>query len=114
LTHNDETAIGVIGALREAGLQVPEDVSVAGFDGLEIGAYFSPSLTTVEVPLHNIGARAATLLLDQIEKFPASSGVAPDTIPSVLPCELQARESTAPPATVPPAKKTRVVSKRRA
>lgn len=67
LAHNDETAIGVIEALRAAGRQVPDDVSVAGFDGLDIGVYFTPRLSTVRLPLHEIGARAVTVLLEQLE-----------------------------------------------
>ena len=66
LAHNDETAIGVIEALQEAGIRVPEDVSVAGFDGLDIAEYFRPRLTTVEVPLEEIGAKGARLLLEQV------------------------------------------------
>jgi DNA-binding LacI/PurR family transcriptional regulator len=67
LTQNDDVAIGVIGALREAGLQVPRDVSVVGFDGAGIDAHFAPRLTTVEVPLEEIGARGTQLLLQRIE-----------------------------------------------
>lgn len=96
LAHNDETAIGAIGAIREKGLSVPDDLSVAGFDGLEIGAYFSPSLTTMEVPLREIGARAAALLIEEIEG--AGAGASADRATVTLPCVLQARGSTAPPA----------------
>lgn len=66
LTQNDDTAIGVVRALNKAGLRVPEDVSVAGFDSTEIGRYFVPPLTSVEVPLREIGATAMDLLLRQI------------------------------------------------
>jgi GntR family transcriptional regulator of arabinose operon len=66
LALNDEVAIGVIEALRGAGLKVPEDVSVVGFDGTEIAEYYQPRLTTVEVPLREIGAHSARLLLDRI------------------------------------------------
>lgn len=94
LAHNDETAIGVIGALREHALRVPEDISVTGFDGLEIGAYFSPSLTTAQVPLHEIGAHAARLLLHKLGS--AKEFSSEETAGSaVLPCVLKARGSTA-------------------
>lgn len=99
LAHNDETAIGAIGALREGGLDVPEDVSVAGFDGLEIGAYFSPGLTTMQVPLREIGARAATLLIREIDQATAGAEVRYEG--ALLPCVLQARASTAPPTKTP-------------
>jgi len=66
LAHNDEAAIGAIEVLQAAGFRVPEDVSVVGFDGLDIADYFRPRLTTVEVPLEEIGAKGARLLLDQV------------------------------------------------
>ena len=67
LAHNDYVAIGVMDALREAGLRVPDDIAVVGFDGLEVGQFVSPRLTTVEVPLHEIGAQAVEMLCAQIE-----------------------------------------------
>jgi DNA-binding LacI/PurR family transcriptional regulator len=63
LTQNDETAIGVIEALEEAGIRVPQDVSVIGFDGTPASTFFRPRLTTVEVPLEEIGMAGARLLL---------------------------------------------------
>ena len=67
LVHNDEVAIGAMTALREAKIRVPQDVSVVGFDGLPIGEFLSPRLTTVGIPLREIGARAVEKLLQQIE-----------------------------------------------
>ena len=72
LAHNDELAVGVIEAMQASGIRVPEDVSVVGFDGLEIAEYFRPRLTTVEVPLEEIGAQGARLLLEQI-RLPLSA-----------------------------------------
>jgi GntR family transcriptional regulator of arabinose operon len=66
MAHNDDTAIGAIEALQEAGFRVPEQISVTGFDGTEIGKRFYPSLMSVEVPLEEIGATAMDLLLRQI------------------------------------------------
>jgi DNA-binding LacI/PurR family transcriptional regulator len=66
MTQNDDTAIGVMNALSQAGLSVPEQVSVAGFDGTDIGRYFLPSITSVEVPLREIAATAMELLLRQV------------------------------------------------
>lgn len=74
LAHNDETAIGVVDALRARGKRVPEDVSVTGFDGLDIGTYFAPRLTTVRLPLHEIGARAVELLIKQLNSGEISEG----------------------------------------
>jgi LacI family transcriptional regulator len=64
---NDIAAIGAIWALREAGLRVPEDVSVVGFDDIPGAAYANPSLTTVRQPLVRMGQIAAKTLVDQIE-----------------------------------------------
>ena len=82
MTQNDDTAIGVIRALGEAGWRVPEQVSVTGFDGTEMGRYFQPKLTSVEVPLREIGATALELLLRQIngEKIRASTVVLPTQV----------------------------------
>ena len=67
VAQNDECAIGIIEALHEAGLRVPEDVSVVGFDGTELARHFRPRLTTMEVPLHEIGARGARWLIEQMQ-----------------------------------------------
>lgn len=92
MVHNDEAAIGAIEALEEAGLRVPQDVSVVGFDGTELCEYSRPCLTSVEVPLHEIGRSATEMLLQQIE-----DGVGqPEHI--TLPTRVCIRESTAPPA----------------
>ena len=52
--HNDETAIGALRAASEAGIRVPEQLAVAGFDNIEAGRYFTPALTTVEQPRREI------------------------------------------------------------
>ncbi len=70
LAQNDRAAMGIVQALQRAGLSVPGDISVIGFDGTEECEVCSPRLTTVEVPLEAIGARAVGLLLDNIERKP--------------------------------------------
>jgi LacI family transcriptional regulator len=65
--YNDISAIGSIRALQEAGLRVPEDVSVVGFDDIQIAVHHIPSLTTVRQPLRKMGELAARTLLSQIE-----------------------------------------------
>jgi DNA-binding LacI/PurR family transcriptional regulator len=65
--YNDISAIGSIRALQEAGLRVPEDVSVVGFDDIQIAVHHIPSLTTVRQPLRKMGELAARTLLNQIE-----------------------------------------------
>jgi LacI family transcriptional regulator len=95
LVENDQTAIGSIAAFREAGLNVPNDVSIIGFDGTEISEYAHPTLTTVEVPLHEIGRRGVKELLHclQAEHIPE---VAPRS-PILMPTQLRVRASTAAP-----------------
>jgi len=65
-TFNDISAIGAIHALREAGYQVPEDVSVVGFDDIQSAAFQNPALTTVRQPLREMGLIAAETLLRRI------------------------------------------------
>ena len=91
LAQNDETAVGAIGALRAAGLEVPRQVSVVGFDDTSLAQHFSPSLTSVRVPLHEIGALSTRLLIHQIQQGRGEN----QTV--VLPARLQVRDSTAPP-----------------
>jgi len=64
--YNDISAIGSIYAFSEAGLRVPDDISVVGFDDIQSAAYITPSLTTVRQPLLKMGEIAARALLDRI------------------------------------------------
>jgi DNA-binding LacI/PurR family transcriptional regulator len=87
--YNDISAMGAIRALREAGLRVPEDVSVMGFDDISGAAFHVPTLTTVRQPLNRMGEVAAECLLERLEarrEFPAEIAIEP---------ELVVRESTA-------------------
>jgi len=88
---NDISAIGAVRALCDAGLRVPEDVSVIGFDDIITAAYGQPSLTTVKQPLQEMGAAAAQALLDRIaepsKEWPAEIVMEP---------QLIVRESTGP------------------
>lgn len=65
--YNDISAIGSIRAFQEAGLRVPEDISVVGFDDIRIAEQNKPSLTTVRQPLQKMGEIAARTLLNRIE-----------------------------------------------
>jgi LacI family transcriptional regulator len=88
---NDLIALGVLSALREARLRCPQDVSVVGFDDIEVAELTDPSLTTVFQPGYQMGARGAALLLKRM-KSPH------DAVQSiVLPTELKVRHSVAPP-----------------
>jgi len=92
LTQNDDTAMGAIQALREAHLDVPGDVSVIGFDGTELSAFFSPPLTTVEVPLREISRIGTEMLLRKVEN-PARD-VSPRNEAILVPTKLVVRDST--------------------
>ena len=94
---NDLMAAGVLAAAKEMGRRVPEDLSVIGFDDLPFAADLSPALTTVRLPLHEMGERAMELLLlakpdapeeDQDEDRPVTQTVH-------VPTELVIRSSTA-------------------
>ena len=63
---NDVMAVGAMTALREAGLRVPDDVAVAGFDDIPQARDVTPALTTVGLPLDRLGAEAAALVLDDV------------------------------------------------
>ena len=63
---NDSMAIGVLSALRESGVQVPDEMAVAGFDDILLARYLDPSLSSVHVPICELGARAVELLLNGI------------------------------------------------
>jgi LacI family transcriptional regulator len=63
---NDQMAIGAIQELRAAGLRVPADISVTGFDDVYLGAMLTPPLTTVHQPMRLLGERACSLLLERI------------------------------------------------
>ena len=89
---NNFIAFGAIRALREAGLGIPEDMSMVVFDDLPPGWVLDPFLTVVSQPAYEIGTRAAELLLERL------TGEAPEGPRSiVLPSELIVRRSTAPP-----------------
>jgi DNA-binding LacI/PurR family transcriptional regulator len=87
---NDIAAIGAIRALKDAGLNVPGDVSVVGFDDIQSAAFAMPSLTTVRQPLAEMGKRGAQVLLERIANRNAAL---PAEI--VMEPEFVVRESTA-------------------
>lgn len=64
---NDMMAIGAIGAIREKGLKVPQDIAVVGFDDIQVSSYFKPTLSTVRPSLEDIGDKAIDLLVKIIE-----------------------------------------------
>lgn len=63
---SDTMALGAIRAIRDRGLRVPEDISVVGFDGIELGSYMSPKLTTIRQDREIIAKRSVEILLEHI------------------------------------------------
>lgn len=91
---NDVTAVGVIKALTQSGLRVPEDVSVTGFDKTQLGEFISPPLTTVDIHRDLLGRMAADALHE------LSSSPEPRGKEYLLPADLIVRSSTGPAADV--------------
>ncbi len=65
---SDTVAMGVIRALNDLGRRVPEDVSVVGYDGIEMGRFFIPRLTTVVQPIHDIARESVAMLMGMLER----------------------------------------------
>lgn len=86
---SDEMALGLMGGLKRAGLDVPRDISVVGFDNIDLSRYCVPRLTSVRQYRSRIGSYAAELLLDERRQY------APQPRTHILPTELVVRESTA-------------------
>jgi LacI family transcriptional regulator len=92
VSANDQMAIGILKALASAGIRVPEDVAVTGFDDIFPGSLCDPPLTTVHQPMRLLGERACARLLDRI----ANPGLPPTV--ELLPTELVLRSSCGCPA----------------
>ena len=89
---NNFISIGVLKALRDAGLHVPEDVSVVGFDDLPASMIIDPFLTVASQPAYEMGSKATELLLGRI-----SGQLAEEVHELILPTEMITRHSSAPP-----------------
>ncbi len=85
--HSDMIAIGAMKSIKEAGYRIPDDFSIVGFDGLEIGSYMTPNLTTVRQDSYLMGDKAANILSNMMDN--PEKKVSPLT----LPVELVIRES---------------------
>lgn len=88
---NDEMAIGAMKGLKSKGLKLPEDISITGFDDLEVSRYCDPPLTTVSQPAEKLGEKSAELLFQLIDEQQ------PTQTEFVLPIEFVIRQSTAIP-----------------
>ncbi|SMB90544.1 transcriptional regulator, LacI family [Thermanaeromonas toyohensis ToBE] len=87
LVHNDLMAVGAIKALADRGLVIPRDVAVIGFDDIPLASYVTPGLTTVRIPVYELGATAMRLLRDLLVGQPV-----PEV--TILPVDLVVRGST--------------------
>ncbi len=87
---NDYLATGALIEARASGLRVPDDISITGFDDVELAAHMDPPLTTMRVPSRAMGETVAHYVVDSIEHGGAD-------LPAPLPAELMVRGSTAPP-----------------
>ena len=91
-TANDEMAMGFIRTVKDAGLHVPADVSVVGFDDIEFARYFDPALTTMHQPRAELGRLAAESILARM------AGTSHGPLRTRLKCTLMVRDSAAEPA----------------
>lgn len=91
---NDSAAVGALEAARDAGVRVPHELSIVGFDDISLASMVTPALTTIRQPLTEISAHATRLLI----KLLAGEDVPPTTV--LYTPELVVRGSTAPPSTV--------------
>lgn len=87
--RNDFTALGAVSAIKQAGLRIPQDVAIVGFDDVPLAEHTSPPLSTVRQPTRDQGRTAAEFLLRRIE-----AADSPAREERILPCELVVREST--------------------
>ncbi|MEV0793178.1 LacI family DNA-binding transcriptional regulator [Kribbella sp. NPDC050459] len=91
VAFNDKAAVGALQAARERGLSVPGDVSIAGFDDLDLSRATTPQLTTVRQPLQEMGRMAVSLLIRLLDRH------ALEALHVELATTLTPRASTAPP-----------------
>ena len=90
---NDLSALGALSALHDRGLQVPESIALTGFDDVPSARFANPPLTTVHVPIRDLGVRAISRLIQRVK----SDGRQKETIEN-LPVELVVRASSSQPA----------------
>ena len=91
LCYNDLTAVGAMGAARQAGLRVPDDLSIMGYDDIAQASYVVPALTTIRQRMSEMGSRAAGMALRLLDGEQAVEDI-------LVPVELVERESCAAPA----------------
>ncbi|HEY3269497.1 MAG TPA: LacI family DNA-binding transcriptional regulator [Armatimonadota bacterium] len=73
---NDDSAIGAMSAAKRAGLRIPDDLAVVGFDDISVAQYVEPALTTVHQPIYRMGYRAAEMLIGRLQANEGRNGAA--------------------------------------
>jgi LacI family repressor for deo operon, udp, cdd, tsx, nupC, and nupG len=91
---SDQVAFGLISTLTAGGLHVPDDISVVGFDDIELSEYYVPALTTIRQDRRALGTEAVSLLLNRIDGGEDRASCPPD--PVIVDVELVVRDSAAP------------------
>lgn len=86
--HSDVMALGALSQAKRQGLKIPEDLSIIGFDNIDLTQFCDPPLTTIAQPRYEIGREAMLLLLDQMQGQHVGSGS------RLMDCELIIRGST--------------------
>ena len=89
---NDQMALGVIQVAHQSGIRIPQDLAVAGFDGIPESGFYWPPLTTVIQDQHELGCASVQLLVGMINDYRAEKDVKPRTI--TLKTEIVIRESS--------------------
>ncbi|MBN1267050.1 MAG: LacI family DNA-binding transcriptional regulator [Anaerolineales bacterium] len=92
---NDLMALGFLWEARSQGLRIPEDFSLLGLDNIPLASQITPGLSTIALPIHQIGRQAMETLLAMINNQPPTT--TDPSEPALIPTELILRESTAPP-----------------
>ena len=87
---NDETALGLMRGLHEQGVRVPDDISVLGYDDIDLDEYVVPKLTTIHQPVVTMGQQATELLINRVQNQRQPAQMVD------LPVVLKQRESTGP------------------
>jgi DNA-binding LacI/PurR family transcriptional regulator len=95
--YDDMVALGAYQAIQSAGLVIPRDISVTGFDDQFFAGFLHPPLTTVRQPMHLLGQRALELCLELLSA--SNDEAASGTTQIIIPGELVVRSSTASPST---------------
>jgi LacI family transcriptional regulator len=93
---NDDMAAGALAAAHGAGIKIPGQLSVAGFDDTPVATTVWPELTTVHQPIAEMAARSVDILADQVRRIRAGESTEP--VQEIAGCEIVGRGSTAPPA----------------